>query len=87
MMAKKRSDEPTFEEALKQLETAVDRLEEGTLPLSDALEAFEEGLKASNQCRSLLEDARQKVDMLMRDSDDDFELVALDSEDEDAGEE
>ena len=75
-MKKNKTEEPTFETALKQLETAVDRLEEGALPLSEALKVFEEGLKASNQCRSLLEDARQKVDVLVRDSDGEFELVS-----------
>ena len=78
-MAKKKIEEPTFEDALKQLETAVDRLEEGALPLSDALKVFEEGLKASNQCRSLLEDARQQVEVLVRDSDGEFELVSIDA--------
>ena len=78
-MAKKKIEEPTFETALKQLETAVDRLEEGALPLSEALKVFEEGLKASNLCRSLLEDARQQVEVLIRDSDDEFELVSIDS--------
>lgn len=81
-MAKKKIEEPTFETALKQLETAVDRLEEGALPLSEALKVFEEGLKASNQCRSLLEDARQQVEVLIRDSDGEFELVSIDSNSE-----
>ena len=81
-MAKKNIEEPTFETALKQLETAVDRLEEGALPLSEALKVFEEGLKASNQCRSLLEDARQQVEVLIRDSDGEFELVSIDSNSE-----
>lgn len=79
-MAKKKIEEPTFEAALKQLETAVNRLEEGALPLSEALQVFEEGLKASNQCRGLLEDARQHVDVLVRDSEGEFELVSLDAE-------
>ena len=78
-MAKKKIEETTFEDALKQLETAVDRLEEGALPLSEALKVFEEGLKASNQCRSLLEDARQQVEVLVRDSDGEFELVSIDA--------
>ena len=85
-MAKKKKDDASFEEALKQLETAVVRLEEGTLPLSEALQVFEEGLVASNQCRGLLEDARQKVDVLMRDSDDDFELTPLDTVDDESEE-
>lgn len=79
-MAKERTENPTFEAALKQLETAVERLEEGTLPLSEALRVFEEGLTASNRCRYLLEDARQRVDVLLRDSDGKFEPVSLDTE-------
>ncbi|MCE2433102.1 MAG: exodeoxyribonuclease VII small subunit [Candidatus Latescibacteria bacterium] len=78
-MPKKKTEETTFEAALEQLEIAVNHLEEGALPLSEALKVFEEGLKASNQCRSLLEDARQQVEVLVRDSDGDFELVAIDS--------
>ena len=78
-MPTKKTEEPTFETALKQLEIAVDRLEEGALPLSEALKVFEEGLKASNQCRSLLENARQQVEVLVRDSDGEFELVSIDS--------
>ncbi len=78
-MPKNKTEEPAFETALKQLETAVDRLEEGSLPLSEALKVFEEGLKASNQCRSLLEDARQQVDVLIRNSNGEFELVSIDS--------
>ncbi len=78
-MSKNKTETPAFETALKQLEMAVDRLEEGALPLSEALKVFEEGLKASNQCRSLLEDARQQVEVLIRDSDGEFELVSIDS--------
>ena len=47
--------------------------------MSEALKVFEDGLKASNQCRSLLEDARQQVEVLIRDSDGEFELVSIDS--------
>lgn len=83
-MAKKKTDEPTFEEALQNLEQSVDKLEEGNLPLSDALLAFEEGLKASNVCRALLEDARQRVEVLVEKNGGEFELQALDIEDEEA---
>ncbi len=82
-MAKKKGDEPTFELALKQLEMAVEKLEEGNLPLSEALQFFEEGLKASNICRALLEDARQRVDVLISQNGGEFELAELDADDED----
>lgn len=81
-MAKKKDDEPTFEVSLKQLETAVEKLEAGNLPLSEALQFFEEGLKASNVCRALLEDARQRVDVLVSENGGEFELVALDVEED-----
>lgn len=81
-MAKKK-EEPTFEDALEKLEKAVDKLEEGNLPLTDALLAFEDGLKASNVCRSMLEDARQRVEVLVEKNGGAFELEALDVEDDD----
>jgi len=80
-MAKKKTDDMTFEAALKQLETAVEKLESGNLPLSEALQAFEEGLKASNNCRSFLEDARQRVDVLIQENSGDFTLAELDADD------
>ena len=87
MKSVEKTENPTFEAALKQLEAAVERLEEGTLPLSEALQVFEEGLTASNRCRDLLENARQRVDVLSRDSDGEFELRSLDIDDEASGDE
>jgi len=73
--------EATFEEALKKLEAAVDKLEEGNLPLSDALKLFEDGLKASNICRTRLDEARQRVEVLVKESGGDFKLTDLDAAD------
>ena len=81
-MAEKKEKEPTFEEALKQLEAAVGRLEEGNLPLAEALRLFEEGLKASNLCRARLEEARQQVEVLVAESGSAFRLTELDASEE-----
>ncbi|MDE2997891.1 MAG: exodeoxyribonuclease VII small subunit [Gemmatimonadota bacterium] len=70
--------EPTFEDALKQLESAVETLESGNLPLAEALRLFEEGLRASNLCRARLEDAKQRVEVLAAESGNDFRLTDLD---------
>ena len=69
----------TFEEALKKLETAVEKLEEGNLPLADALKLFEDGLKASNLCRDRLEEARQRVEVLVKESGGELRLTDLDA--------
>ena len=54
-----------FEDALKKLETTVELLESGDLPLDKALEVFEEGIKMSRICAQKLEEAEQKVELLL----------------------
>ncbi len=58
--------EPTFEEALAQLETVVARLEGSDLPLEEALRAFEDGVRLARLCAARLEDAEQRVRLLTR---------------------
>jgi len=58
--------EPTFEEALSQLEALVARLEAGDLPLEEALRAFEEGVRLTRLCTARLEDAERRVHLLTR---------------------
>ena len=78
MPSKSKEKGPTFEEALKQLEGAVDRLEQGDLPLDEALKLFEEGLKASNACRARLDEAKQRVEVLVSESGGSLQLTDLD---------
>ena len=57
-------NEPTFEQALEQLETVVARLEGGELPLEEALRTFEDGVKLARVCAARLEDAERRVRLL-----------------------
>src|SRR5438270_10116073 len=57
---------PKFEECLQRLEKIVDELEKGDIPLEQALALFEEGMKLSNDCRSELETAEGKVEILLK---------------------
>lgn len=54
----------TFESQLNALESLVEKLERGDIPLAEAMAAYEEGLKAAQQCESLLADAQSKLDEL-----------------------
>ena len=54
--------EMKFEEALKKLEKIVGDLENGDLPLDEALEKYEEGIRLSKACAKKLEVARKKVE-------------------------
>jgi exodeoxyribonuclease VII small subunit len=42
---------PSFEESLKKLETIVEKLEQGDLPLEESLKLFEEGVGLSAICK------------------------------------
>ena len=59
---------PTFEESLKTLEETVARLEQGQLPLHEALSCFENGVKSAGRCRELLGEVATRVDLLLKDA-------------------
>jgi len=63
-MAKKKE---SFEEALQKLEKIVARMEEADVPLDEALQGFEEGVRLARFCSKKLDEAEQKVAMLVRD--------------------
>jgi len=66
-MTAKKSTPSDFETTLKALETAVERLEQGDLPLEQALACFEQGVQAASRCQALLKDVETRVDCLLKD--------------------
>lgn len=56
----------TFEKSLKRLEEIVGKLEEGNAPLEESLKLFEEGVKISRLCTVKLEEAKKKVEILVK---------------------
>jgi len=59
----------TFEEAMKELESIVARLEKGDLPLDESLTAFQRGVELAGLCDRLLDEAERKVELLTADGD------------------
>lgn len=57
-----------FEEALSRLSEIVRILENGEASLDESIALFEEGIKLSKQCSSLLETAEQKVRFLQQEN-------------------
>ena len=60
------SDSPDFERALSELESLVERLERGDLPLEEALKTFERGVELTRHCQTSLKAAQQKVEILLK---------------------
>ena len=54
----------SFESSLSSLEKITGRLEEGAIPLDEALKLFEEGVKLSRYCEEQLNKAREKIEIL-----------------------
>lgn len=65
--------QPTFEEALKQLESITQQIERGEIGLEESIAKYEEGMKLINQCRTILDRAEQRVQRLQPESDGDRE--------------
>ena len=55
-----------FENALAELESLVERLERGDVPLDEALRTFERGVALTRHCQACLQAAQQKVEILLK---------------------
>ena len=58
-----------FEDAMARLEEIVNGLEKGDLSLDKSLKMFEEGVRLSKGCLKMLDEAQQKVEILVRDKE------------------
>ena len=61
--------EVKFEDALKNLEKIVEDLEGGELSLDKSLARYEEGIKLVRFCQKKLEQAKKKVEILVKTKD------------------
>ncbi len=55
-----------FEKALAELESLVQRLEHGDVPLDEALRTFERGVALTRHCQACLQAAQQRVEILLK---------------------
>ena len=60
------TETPRFEDALRQLEEIVQKLEQGELTLEESLALYEKGIELSRVCHAKLEEAEGKIELLMK---------------------
>ena len=63
-MTKKKSPS-LFEASMEELEKLVEQMEQGDISLEESLKAFERGIKLTRTCQQALQDAEQKVQILL----------------------
>jgi exodeoxyribonuclease VII small subunit len=56
----------SFEEALKQLEQTVMKMEKGDLSLDENIKSFEQGSKLADFCTKQLSEAEKKIEVLLK---------------------
>ncbi len=82
-MAKEREKEkkPGFEESLARLEQIVAAMEKGSLPLEEALERYEEGVRLAGLCARTLDAAERKIEILAKGEGGETEVKPFSSPD------
>lgn len=66
-------NEPGFEEALKNLESIVTKLEDPDVSLEESIRLYEEGMKLSRYCTGILDNATLRIEKINDRSDPDAE--------------
>ncbi len=70
----------SFEEAFKELEGIVRRLEEGGLTLDESIALFERGMKLAEHCGQKLDEAELKVSQLAPSDEGGYVAVPFEEE-------
>ncbi|MBU4234690.1 MAG: exodeoxyribonuclease VII small subunit [Candidatus Omnitrophica bacterium] len=70
--------ELSFEEALKRLEKIAEDLENDDVSLDVSLKHYEEGMRLIGLCNKKLEEAKKKVDVLVKKEGKKFQLKDFD---------
>lgn len=62
----------TFEQAMQKLESIANELENDNLDLDSSVKKFEEGMRLSQKCNKILEEAEKKITILVNGEEKDF---------------
>ena len=72
-------DSLSFEEAFERLEICITALQDGKMPLEQALRYYQEGMELAQRCNDLLQKAELSVQQLgMNEGDDSLSVSPLD---------
>jgi exodeoxyribonuclease VII small subunit len=72
--------QPSFEDALKRLETIVEELESGELSLEESIARYEEGMQHSRRLTQTLDEAEKRIERLVERADGTVETEPMELE-------
>ena len=68
---KSKTESMTYEQALGELESLIERIEQGEIGLEESLTEYRRGAALLKRCRGILETAEQQIEELTADQRDD----------------
>lgn len=70
----------TFEEAIREIETIVQKLEQGDVPLEKAIEYFQEGIKLSQICKEKLTKVEKQMTTILNEQGEQTPFTVVEEE-------
>lgn len=74
-----KEEELTFEQAMEELEQVVEKLEEGDVPLEEAISIYKKGMDLSRLCHTKLKSVEEQLTQILRE-DGELEEFAVEEE-------
>ena len=68
----------TFDEALKELESIVKKIEKGDETLDNAIASFKRGSELKQHCQSILDNAKLTIEKIVQDSEAELKTQKID---------
>ena len=59
----------SFEQAIKELTSIVEKIEQGEIPLQDSLAQYEKGMALIKHCRTILQKAEQRIEKISKEQE------------------
>ena len=78
-MSDKAIDKMSFEEALQELESIVEKLERGDAPLEESINIYQRGAQLKSHCETKLKNAQLKVEKIVLDGQGQASTEVFDS--------
>lgn len=78
-MSEQKGEQLSFEKAMDQLEQVVEKLEQGDVPLEEAITMFQDGMILSKYCHDKLQTVEKQMDQIVNE-DGEVELTTFQGE-------
>jgi len=56
----------SFEQAIKELTSIVEKIEQGEIPLENSLQQYERGMALIGHCRTILQKAEKRIEKISK---------------------